>query len=162
LVPLSSQLPLLSPALLSLALLSLALASPAGRAVVASWSNDQSPADSATASAAVVWPDAGQVGLGGYLVTGRADRARRQHRRREERAWRQGAAHLLKHHLELGEAEPVSAVLLGERQARQAELAGHLPPENLVVTWFCVDRGAHLLLGRLRGEEVADAVAELG
>ncbi len=106
--------------------------------------------------------DAGQVGLGGYLVAGREDGARRQHRRREERARRQGAAHLLEHHLELGEAEPVAAVLLGERQAGQAELSGHLPPEVLVVAALGLDCGAHLHLARLRREEVADAVAKLG
>ena len=46
---------------------------------------------------------------------------RREHRRREERARERDAPHLLEHHDHVDEAEPETALLLGDQEPRPAE-----------------------------------------
>ena len=112
-------------------------AQPAGvrsaRAETMAGSHDAWP--SAAASVAMVWPAA---------MPGRY-RAQAAWSAEASSAWAasttvakkgehsQRGPHLLQHHLELGQAEPVAAVVAGQRQARQPELAGHLVPHRRVV-----------------------------
>ena len=70
-------------------------------------------------------------------------------------------AHLLEHHGELHEREALAAVLLGDDQALEAELVGHLAPHGGVVALVGVHEAADLGLGRLALEELAGDAAEL-
>ncbi len=81
--------------------------------------------------------------------------------RGEERARHQGAAHLLEHDLQLGEAVAVAAVFGRQGQGVQPELFRHPGPHALVVRGVVVDDLAHVLLTGLRREEVTDPAAQL-
>ena len=67
------------------------------------------------------------------VVAAEQQRVGGQHDGREERRAQQRAAHLLEHDAELDVAEPGAAELLGDVQALQAHLLGHLRPHGLVV-----------------------------
>src|SRR3546814_6842054 len=56
----------------------------------------------------------------------------------------QGAAHLLEHDGELDEGEALAAELLGDDEALEAELVGHLAPDLLVVALFGVHQPTDL------------------
>ena len=105
--------------------------------------------------------DTGQQGRGGSLVTGVDQRVGGQHDGGEERSAQQGTTHLLEHHDELDVAEALSAVLLGDDEALQAELFGHHRPGLGVVA----DLGLHELtdggLRRVVLEELADELPQL-
>ena len=73
----------------------------------------------------------------------------------------QGAAHLLEHDGELDVGEALAAELLGDDQALQAQLVGHLAPDGGVVALVGVHEAADLGLGRLALEELAGDAAEL-
>src|SRR5690606_15370863 len=73
----------------------------------------------------------------------------------------ESAAHLLENDGELHEAEALAAKLLGDDQALEAELVGHLAPDLLVVALLGVHEAAHFGLGRLALEELAGDAAEL-
>ena len=68
---------------------------------------------------------------------------------------------LLEHDAELDEREALAAVLLGDRQALQAELVRHLRPDRRVVALGRLHEPAHLALGALRLEELPHGVAQL-
>ena len=70
------------------------------------------------------------------------------------------APHFLQHDLELGQAEPVAAVVAGQRQAGQPELAGHLVPHpgRIVPGLHGGTDGGLRGLGR---EKLADGLAQI-
>ena len=70
-------------------------------------------------------------------------------------------AHLLEHHDQLDVGEAGAAELLGDGQALQAELLGHLGPDRGVVALGGLHQPADLGLGRLVLEEAADRLAQL-
>src|SRR5690606_24730608 len=84
-----------------------------------------------------------------------------QHAGREVGGAQQGPAHLLEDDGELHEAEALAAVLLGDDQALEAELVGHLAPDGRVVALLGVHEAAHLGLGRLALEELPGDAAQL-
>ena len=71
------------------------------------------------------------------------------------------AAHLLEHDRQLHEREPLAAVLLGDVDALEAELVGHLAPHRGVVPLGGLHEPAHLARRRLGVEESANGVAQL-
>ena len=76
-------------------------------------------------------------------------------------AHEQHAAHLLEHDAELDEREALAAVLLGDVEALEAELVGHLAPHRGVVALGGLHETPHLGRRRLRLEEATDGVAQL-
>ena len=68
---------------------------------------------------------------------------------REVRRAQQAAAHLLEHDGELDVAEALAAELLGDDQALEPELVGHLGPDRGVVALGGLHEAADLGLGRL-------------
>ena len=72
------------------------------------------------------------------------DRVGREAHRREVRRAQQHAAHLLEHDAELDEREALAAVLLGDVQALEPELLGHLRPDRGVVALGGLHEPAHL------------------
>ena len=80
---------------------------------------------------------------------------------REVRGAQQRAAHLLEHDGELDEGEALAAELLGDDEALQAQLVGHLAPHGGVVALVGVHQATDLGLGRLALEELAGDAAEL-
>ena len=79
-----------------------------------------------------------------------------EHDGREERGAQQRAAHLLEHDAELDEAVAGAAVLLGDAQALEAQLLGHLAPDGLVVAVLGLHQLADGGLGALGLEERPD------
>ena len=69
------------------------------------------------------------------------------------------AAHLLEDERQLDHAHPHAAVLLGDRDALQAERP-HLLPDGRVVALDRLDRGADPGDGRFAAEELAGQVAQ--
>ena len=100
---------------------------------------------------------------GGLLVGGARvhDRTGGQHHAREVGRAQQHATHLLEHDAELDEREALPAVRLGEMEALQAELLGHLLPHRGVVSLVGLHEPADLGRRRLRREEAAHRVAQL-
>ena len=92
--------------------------------------------------------DAGQQVLAGLLVAAVQDRVGGQHGAGQVRPAEQRAAQLLQHDRLLHEGEPGAAVLFGDGQRRQAELARRLLPHRRVVARFGVHHRAY---GRQRG-----------
>ena len=105
--------------------------------------------------------DAGEVLLLGGVVAGVEQGAGGEHRGAEVRGAQQGPAHLLEHDGELHEGEALAAELLGDDQALQPELVGHLAPHGGVVALVGVHQATDLGLGRLALEELAGDAAEL-
>ncbi len=105
--------------------------------------------------------DAGeQLRLGG-VVAAVEDRVGREHDGGEVRGGEQAAAHLLEHHAQLDVAVAGAAVLLGDDEALQAHLLGHLAPDGVVEALLRLHQLADGLLGRLVLEEGPDDVPEL-
>lgn len=73
----------------------------------------------------------------------------------------QPPAHLLEDDAELDEGEALAAVGLGDVQALEAELLGHLLPDPGVVALAGLHEAAHLGGGRLLLHEAPDGLAEL-
>ncbi len=105
--------------------------------------------------------DAGEVLLLGGVVAGVQQGAGGQDDGGEVGGAQQRPAHLLEDHGELDEGEALAAELLGDDQALEAELVGHLAPDGVVVALVGVHEAADLGLGRLALEELAGDAAEL-
>ena len=89
------------------------------------------------------------------LLVGAAERQRQAGDRvGEQRRGRQRVAHLLEEDGEVDDAEPLSAPLLGQRQAGPAEL-GHLLPVGLLEAVLALGQLADPLRLVAGGEEVA-------
>ena len=93
--------------------------------------------------------------------TGVHDRTGREHHRREERRAEEDPAHLFEHDAELEEGEALTAVLLGDVEALQAELVRHLAPHRGVVALGRLHQPSHLARRRLRLEEPTHRIAQL-
>ena len=121
------------------------------------------PLGSVNASAAIVSPDAMPGEELGLLVVGAGvhDGVGREHDGREVGGAQQHAAHLLEHDAELDEGEALPAVLLGDVEALEAELVGHLAPHRGVVALGGLHQPADLGRRRLRLEESTHGVAQL-
>src|SRR5207248_2384203 len=105
--------------------------------------------------------DAGEQLLAGGVVARVEDRVGRQRDRREVRRAQEGAAHLLEDDDELDIGEARAAVLLGDGQALEPELLGHLAPYGRVEALLGLHQPADLRRRRLVLEEAADGAPEL-
>jgi hypothetical protein len=83
-----------------------------------------------------------------------------EHDGREVRRGEQAAAHLLEHDDQLDEGVARAAELLGDDQALQAHLLGHLGPHGAVVAGLGVHELAHGGFVGLGVEEVLDDLAQ--
>ena len=105
--------------------------------------------------------DAGQVLLLGRVVAGDQQQVGGQGHAREVGGAQQGPTHLLEHHDQLHVRVAGAAELLGDGQALQAQLFGHLRPDRRVVALGGLHQPAYLGLGGLVLQEAADRPAQL-
>ena len=105
--------------------------------------------------------DAGQVLALGGVVARQQQRVGGQRHGGEERGAQQAAAHLLEDHAQLDVAVARASVLLGDGQALQAQLLGHLAPDRGVVALVGLHQPPYLGLAALVGEKVGGDLAQL-
>ena len=102
-----------------------------------------------------------QVLLLRLLVTGQQQCVGGEHDAGEVRGTQQCAAHLLEHDAGLEERVAGASVLLGDREALQADLLAHLLPELGFVALDGLHEPSHLGLRRLVLQEAANRPAQL-
>ena len=119
-------------------------------------SSSQRPFSSVKARVAMVSPEAmpGSSSFLAVVVAGVEQGVGGQHHGGEVGGAQQAPAHLLEHHDELDVAVARAAVLLGDDQALEAQLLGHLLPDGRVVALLGLHQPPDLGLGRLGLEEL--------
>jgi hypothetical protein len=90
----------------------------------------------------------------GRVVARVDERVGRQHHRGEVGGAQQRPAHLLEHHDQLDVGEPGTTELLGDDEALQAHLLGHLVPDRVVGALLGGHELAHRSLGGLVLQEL--------
>jgi hypothetical protein len=89
------------------------------------------------------------------------DRVRGEHDRRVVGSAHEDPTHLLEHDPELDEAEALAAVGLGDVEALETQLLGHLLPHGFVEALGRLHEPTHLRLRRLRLQEAPHGVPKL-
>ena len=95
------------------------------------------------------------------LGPGIEDRVGREHHGREVGSAQQRPTHLLEHDAELHPREALAAVGLGDVQALEPQLVGHLRPDRGVVALGRLHQPPHLGLGALGLQELPHGVTQL-